>query len=171
MFSQKVQVSKWLNGGRRNEKITKIKKILNTGLYASEHFETEAVPVIHAYMKRKEKDKEDLKVADVFEGIRFGETLYRDDVNKISYILSSYQDYLDASEEFPDLKSGTWGGKGETALFGDAKVDIPMLDYCHMGIAMGNGGEEIKAMADDITDDVERDGLYKAFQKYGLIRP
>ena len=46
-----------------------------------------------------------------------------------------------------------------------------MLDYCHMGIAMGNGGEEIKAMADDITDDVERDGLYKAFQKYGLIRP
>lgn len=174
----------------------------NSGLYASEHFETEAVPVIHAYMKRKEKDKEDLKVADVFEGIRFGETLYRDDVNKISYILSSYQDYLDASEEFPDLKSGTWGGKGETALFGDlgvkgidkaysierlleylgasredtiafgdAKVDIPMLDYCHMGIAMGNGGEEIKAMADDITDDVERDGLYKAFQKYGLIRP
>ena len=78
---------------------------MNTGLYASEHFETEAVPVIHAYMKRKGKDKEDLKVADVFEGIRFGETLYRDDVNKISYILSSYQDYLDASEEFPDLKS------------------------------------------------------------------
>ena len=61
MFSQKVQVSKWLNGGRRNEKIMKIKKILNTGLYASEHFETEAVPVIHAYMKRKGKDKEDEK--------------------------------------------------------------------------------------------------------------
>lgn len=48
-----------------------------------------------------------------------GEDLYRDDVNKISFILSSYQDHLDSKEEFPHLIANTWGGKGEVALYGD----------------------------------------------------
>ena len=48
-----------------------------------------------------------------------GEDLYRDDINKISFILSSYQDHLDSKKEFPELIAGTWGGKGEEALFGD----------------------------------------------------
>lgn len=54
-------------------------------------------------------------------------------------------------------------------LFGDAKVDIPMLEYCEIGVSMGNGGPEILAMADMVTDDVEEDGLYNAFEKLGLI--
>nr|MCR4856054.1 HAD hydrolase family protein [Erysipelotrichaceae bacterium] len=117
-----------------------------------------------------------------------------------SFILHSYQDHLDSIEEFPDLKAGTWGGKGELALFGDlgvkdidkgrairvlldhlgadiretiaigdSRVDIPMLEYCHIGIALGSGGEEIKAMADYVTDDVDKDGFYKAFEHFGLI--
>lgn len=48
-----------------------------------------------------------------------GEDLYRDDVNKISFILSDYQDHLDSKKEFPALEANTWGGKGELALFGD----------------------------------------------------
>ena len=57
----------------------------------------------------------------------------------------------------------------DTYAFGDAKIDIPMLDYCHIGVAMGSGGDEIKAMADYITDDVDQDGLYNAFVRFGLI--
>ena len=107
---------------------------------------------------------------------------------------------MDSKAAFPELKAGTWGGRGEHALFGDlgvkditkahaievllehlgakqadtiafgdAKIDIPMLDYCAVGVAMGNGGAEILAMADMITDDVEADGLYHAFEKLGLI--
>ncbi len=34
---------------------------------------------------------------------------------------------------------------------------------------MGNGGSEILAMADMVTDDVEEDGLYNVFEKLGLI--
>ena len=45
-----------------------------------------------------------------------------------------------------------------------------MLDYCAVGVAMGNGGPEILAMADLVTDDVEADGLYKAFDKLGLLQ-
>lgn len=33
----------------------------------------------------------------------------------------------------------------------------------------GNGGPEIKSVADYITDDVEEDGLYNAFVKLNLI--
>ena len=40
-------------------------------------------------------------------------------MNKISFILDSYQDHLDSEKEFPELEANTWGGKGEHALFGD----------------------------------------------------
>ena len=173
----------------------------NNGLFASEHFEEEGEPVIQEYSKRKGKENADkITVREVFPDMIFGGELYRDDVNKVSFILRSYQDHLDSIQEFPDLQPGTWGGKGEIALFGDlgvkditkahaidqllnylgakredtiafgdAKVDIPMLEYCHIGVAMGSGGDEIKAMADYITDDVDKDGLYNAFVHFGLI--
>ena len=174
----------------------------NNGLFASEHFEEEGEPVIQEYSKRKGKENaEKITVREVFPDMIFGGELYRDDVNKVSFILRSYQDHLDSIQEFPDLQPGTWGGKGEIALFGDlgvkditkahaidqllnylgakredtiafgdAKVDIPMLEYCHIGVAMGSGGDEIKAMADYITDDVDKDGLYNAFVHFGLIK-
>ena len=172
----------------------------NNGLFASEHFEEVAQPTIKEYMGRKGRDTMDVTVRSAFPEMIFDGELYRDDVNKVSFVLNHYQDHLDSVEEFPDLMPGTWGGAGETALFGDlgvkditkahaidvllkhlgadiedtyafgdAKVDIPMLEYCHVGIAMGSGGDEIKAMADYVTDAVDDDGLYHAFQHFGLI--
>lgn len=169
----------------------------NNGLFASERFEEAAQPAIALYSKRKGGP---MTVRDAFPDMIFGGELYRDDLNKLSFVLSDYQDYLDAKAAFPDLKAGTWGGKGEEALFGDlgvkdvdkaaavgaladylhgdtkdtvafgdAKVDIPMLECCACGVAMGNGGPEIKAMADYVTDSVEQDGLYKAFQALDLL--
>lgn len=172
----------------------------NNGLFASKNFEKAGLPVIQEYSRRKGKNDSILTVKDIFPGMIFNGELYREDLNKVSFILNSYQDYLEAVKEFPDLKAGTWGGAGETALFGDlgvknitkahaidallnylganiedtiafgdAKIDIPMLEYCHIGVAMNSGGDEIKAMADYITDDVDKDGLYKAFIRFGLI--
>lgn len=77
------------------------------------------------------------------------------DINKSSAILALLK-YLGVSVE-------------DTIAFGDAKVDIPMLSCCATGVAMGNGGEEIKEMADLITDDVDEDGLWNAFRKLDLI--
>ena len=173
----------------------------NSGLYGSEHFERDALTAIRLYAKRKDRPgAEALTVRSAFPDMIFGGELYRDDVNKISFLLNSYQDFLDAKEAFPDLAAGTWGGRGEEALFGDlgvkgidkasavnaliahlgadikdtiafgdAKVDIPMFECCTMSIAMGNAGPEAKAAADYVTDDVECDGLYKAFRHIGLI--
>ncbi|MDO4435868.1 MAG: HAD hydrolase family protein [Cardiobacteriaceae bacterium] len=56
-----------------------------------------------------------------------------------------------------------------TFAFGDAKVDIPMLQYCHIGVAIGNASEEVKAIANYVTADVQQNGLFQAFQHFQLI--
>lgn len=57
----------------------------------------------------------------------------------------------------------------DTFAFGDACNDVEMLKIVKYGIAMGNGTEEIKAIAFDITDDVANDGIYNALIKYKVI--
>lgn len=173
----------------------------NNGLFASENFEKAGEPVMQEYSRRKGKiNAAKITVREAFPDMIFGGELYRNDLNKVSYILGTYQDFLDTKEAFPDMENGTWGGAGETALFGDlgvkgitkanaighlldhlgakredtiafgdAKIDIPMLEYCSVGVAMGNGGKEIQKMADYVTDDVDKGGLYKGFEHLGLI--
>ena len=173
----------------------------NNGLFASENFREAARPVLRVYAGRKGMpNAETLETADVMHGMVYGGELYRDDLNKVSFILSSYQDHLDSIEEFPDLECHTWGGAGETALFGDmgvkdvskahavnvllehlgasvedayafgdAKIDIPMFEACGTSVCMGSGGEEAKAVASYVADDVDKDGLAKAFRHLGLI--
>lgn len=171
----------------------------NNGLFASKNFKTGAKQAIAEYSRGK-GCKEEMSVEEAFPEMIWDGELYRDDVNKISFVLNSFKDHLDSAEKFPNLKAGTWGGKGESALFGDlgvnditkasaietllnhlnvkkentvafgdAKIDIPMFEYCNIGVAMGNGGTEIKGIADLITDDVDNDGIYNAFKKIGLI--
>lgn len=57
----------------------------------------------------------------------------------------------------------------DTAAIGDGPNDLEMIQYAHLGIAMGNGVEELKKAADDVTDTIDRDGLWKAFEKHHLI--
>ena len=95
----------------------------NNGLFASENFETRGDEVVKKYAAYKEREgAENFTVRQLFPEMIFGGNLYRDDLNKVSFILNSYEDYLEAQKDFPDLKVGTWGGKGETALFGDFGV-------------------------------------------------
>ena len=52
--------------------------------------------------------------------------------------------------------------RDEIAAIGDGYNDIPMIRYAGIGIAMGNGNEQIKAEADFVTDSIEKDGLLHA---------
>ncbi len=102
----------------------------NNGLFASENFREAARPVLRVYAGRKgARNADTLETDDIMHGMVYGGELYRDDLNKVSFILSSYQDHLDSIEEFPDLECHTWGGAGETALFGD--MGVKGIDKAH----------------------------------------
>ena len=60
----------------------------NTGLYASEHFEEAGEPVMQKYMQRKGNGQENIHIRAQYPDMVFGENLYREDVNKISFILN-----------------------------------------------------------------------------------
>lgn len=57
----------------------------------------------------------------------------------------------------------------DTIAFGDGPNDLQMMEYAGVGVAMGNALDHVKGKADMITDAIDRDGLYKAFVKLGLI--
>jgi HAD-superfamily hydrolase, subfamily IIB len=56
-----------------------------------------------------------------------------------------------------------------TFAVGDAESDRQMIQYCQVGIAMGNAKESLKEAADYVTDDINKDGLWNAFKKYNLV--
>lgn len=57
----------------------------------------------------------------------------------------------------------------EIIAFGDAENDLDMIRYAGIGVAMGNGSEEVKAVADFVTADIDDDGIEKALKHYNLI--
>lgn len=61
--------------------------------------------------------------------------------------------------DYYDLK------KEDTYAFGDGKNDIEMVQYCEVGVAMGNAVDELKAVADIVCESIEDDGLAKILRK------
>ena len=56
----------------------------------------------------------------------------------------------------------------DTICFGDSGNDSSMIELAGTGVAMGNANEELKGIADIITDNNNNDGLAKAIEKYVL---
>lgn len=59
--------------------------------------------------------------------------------------------------------------RANSFAYGDGLNDMEMIQYVAYGVAMGNACDELKKVARDVADEVEADGLYKSFEKYGLI--
>ncbi len=59
--------------------------------------------------------------------------------------------------------------QSQSVAFGDSLNDIEMLEFANVGVAMGNGRDELKAVADYVTADVTEDGIYKGLKKLELI--
>lgn len=53
--------------------------------------------------------------------------------------------------------------------FGDSENDIEMLSKAGIGVAMGNGIDSVKAVANYITTNCDDDGISYALKHYGLI--
>lgn len=57
----------------------------------------------------------------------------------------------------------------ECMAFGDGGNDMEMLEYAGIGVAMGNALDEVKAVADYVTTDVDHDGIANALRHFELI--
>ncbi len=58
--------------------------------------------------------------------------------------------------------------KDEMMAAGDSPNDIAMLQEAGIAVVMGNGEEEVKAVADYITSDNDHDGVGEAVEKFVL---
>ena len=56
-----------------------------------------------------------------------------------------------------------------TYAFGDSMNDASMLKECAVGIAMGNSAQELKDLADYVTDDINEHGIVNAMKHFGII--
>ena len=54
----------------------------------------------------------------------------------------------------------------ETLTIGDHNNDIDLLKAGGVKVAMGNGTDELKAIADYVTDSVDNNGFVKAIEKF-----
>lgn len=61
------------------------------------------------------------------------------------------------------------GSMEDTLAIGDSLNDQEMLEECSIGIAMGNADDRLKPYADYVTADIDRNGIYLAFQKFGIV--
>ena len=60
-----------------------------------------------------------------------------------------------------------WNLKDDEILtIGDQNNDIALLEAGGIKIAMGNATDELKSIADYVTDTVFNDGFVKAMEKY-----
>ena len=57
----------------------------------------------------------------------------------------------------------------DTIAFGDSMNDREMLETAGLGICMGNGAPALREIAREICPPLDEDGLYRAFEAYGLL--
>lgn len=175
----------------------------NGGLFASENLISRLEKIIYGDLENDEnaRIKKASQPSHFITSLIEGESMYRQDVNKICFLENKnipFQTIIDLfSHSFNVIHctvpsfgddSGELSVAGvnkasaietliqylnipqeNTFAFGDGMNDVDMLQYCHVGIAVGNAKEGLKAIADDICDDIAKDGIYKAMKKYQLI--
>ncbi|MBT1166382.1 HAD hydrolase family protein [Bifidobacterium simiarum] len=56
-----------------------------------------------------------------------------------------------------------------TVAIGDSDNDLAMLEMAGTAVAMGNGADSVKRIADFVTDDVDGGGIRNAFSRLHLI--
>ena len=57
----------------------------------------------------------------------------------------------------------------ECIAFGDGGNDIEMLEYCGIGVAMGNADDTVKSHADYVTTSVDDEGIEQALINLHII--
>lgn len=57
----------------------------------------------------------------------------------------------------------------DSAAYGDSMNDREMMEAAGLSVCMENGSGSLKELADDVCPSVADDGIYRSFEKYGLL--
>ena len=92
--------------------------------------------------------------------------------------LRSKPEYLEILSPESTKRSGAqvllnhYGLEAKRAVaFGDSDVDVDMLQYCGLGVAMGNAPKSVKDAADFVTASNDQEGVYIALNNLHLKSP
>ena len=66
---------------------------------------------------------------------------------------------LDKAAAIAELIGKTHIDRADTIAFGDGYNDVSMIEYAGLGVAMSNGCDRIKEVADRIAPDNDSDGI------------
>ena len=59
---------------------------------------------------------------------------------------------------------------GKDIISNTLERDIEMIKAAGLGVAMGNGRQELKDEADYIAHDISDDGLYRTMKHFGFVK-
>jgi len=82
-------------------------------------------------------------------------------------VLDTDASKADGIERLLDYYGLAWK---DVVAFGDSTNDIDMLRRAGVGVAMGNAAEDVKKVADLVTQDIESDGLADIIERRFLTR-
>ncbi|MEG0277283.1 MAG: HAD family hydrolase [Coprobacillus sp.] len=129
-----------------------------------EEFEAKDVHAISCcvlFESIEDMDKAYQELKDELTMVRYEQGLIRMDVYNKGFTKGTACEYI-------YQKLGV--SKDNTYAFGDGENDLGMFKMVGKGIAMGNGVDTLKAIAYDVTDSVDNDGIAQALEKHFGIK-
>jgi len=133
---------------------------------------------MRAFWKTIIVDKVDYENIDSFYAIHIFCTKEQEKLlptfNKLTATrISDYRTHVEPTQKSKGIKKLVdylGGSYKDVVVFGDGTNDLDMFCQPWLKIAMGNAVEEIKELADYITDDCNKDGIYNACEKYNWFK-
>ncbi len=109
-----------------------------------------------------DKDKEDVIEHKIPQSIRDKYTVVR----SLPNIIEIFDKSSNKGNAVKEL-AGIFNFKREEVIcIGDQQNDMEMIKYAGLGIAMGNGIDDLKEIADYVTDTNDNNGVAKAIRKF-----
>lgn len=166
--------------------------------YDSEKFyASELVDEVMAFYNQDDSDNKENELEVVVYDIEKAVSDKDLDIFKFIFIDDNEKDLRNLRRELEDLEginvSSSWDNnievmgkgvsKGNSLEFlakmynisadniiaiGDNENDLPMIEYAGLGVAMGNGAQEVLDQADFITSTNDEDGVAKVIEKFVL---
>ena len=132
-------------------------RAVNTEPFPIKEYNNEQIYQVSTYVKKDVKEYLHKEFSDCFmtSWNEYGALF----VNKQGGKSKGIEKYLKSVNETPK----------ETMAFGDGDNDLDMLEYCGVGVGMGNGTKNVIEHCDYLTETIDNDGLYLALKHLGVI--